>query len=100
MHVHRRTMAGLGRYVCQLLVVLEYLSVVLVIAQNPMEDKTTFEAAFQGEFVFINRTRGFMNSRQLGTEPGRYGNVCVCVCVYPIVYRFDFRYGRRLLEKK
>ncbi|XP_029164344.1 pikachurin [Nylanderia fulva] len=40
-------MAGL-RYVCRLFVILEYLSVVLVLAQNPVEEKTTFEAAFQG----------------------------------------------------
>ncbi|XP_025264442.1 pikachurin [Camponotus floridanus] len=40
-------MAGL-RYVSRLFVILEYLSVVLVLAQNPVEDKTTFEAAFQG----------------------------------------------------
>lgn len=40
-------MAGL-RYVYRLFVILEYLSVVLVLAQNPVEDKTTFEAAFQG----------------------------------------------------
>ncbi|EZA60907.1 hypothetical protein X777_13109 [Ooceraea biroi] len=55
-------MAGL-RYVCQLLVVLEYLSVVLVLAQNPVEDKTTFEAAFQGKpflsiLVFMTRHGG------------------------------------------
>ncbi|KAG5344504.1 EGFLA protein, partial [Acromyrmex charruanus] len=41
-------MAGL-RYVCWLFVILGYLSVVLVFAQNPVEEKTTFEAAFQGE---------------------------------------------------
>lgn len=46
-HVYRRTMAGL-RYVYRLFVILEYLSVVLVLAQNPVEEKTTFEAAFQG----------------------------------------------------
>ncbi|XP_050465155.1 pikachurin [Cataglyphis hispanica] len=40
-------MAGL-RYVYRLFVILEYLSVVLVLAQNPVEEKTTFEAAFQG----------------------------------------------------
>ncbi|KAH0954021.1 hypothetical protein HN011_007523 [Eciton burchellii] len=41
-------MAGL-RHVCQLLVLLDYLpALVLVLAQNPVEDKTTFEAAFQG----------------------------------------------------
>ncbi|KYN33908.1 hypothetical protein ALC56_11721 [Trachymyrmex septentrionalis] len=46
-------MAGL-RYVCWLFVILGYLSVVLVFAQNPVEEKTTFEAAFQGEpFLFV-----------------------------------------------
>ncbi|XP_012530210.1 pikachurin [Monomorium pharaonis] len=40
-------MAGL-RYVCRLFVILGYLSVVPVLAQNPVEEKTTFEAAFQG----------------------------------------------------
>jgi len=52
-HVYRWTMAGL-RYVCRLFVILGYLSVVLVLAQNPVEEKTTFEAAFQGEpFLFV-----------------------------------------------
>lgn len=54
-------MAGL-RYVCRLLLVLEYLSVVLVLAQNPMEEKTTFEAAFQGErylMVFLSAARRY-----------------------------------------
>ncbi|XP_076234057.1 pikachurin [Calliopsis andreniformis] len=34
--------------VCWLLVILAHLAVVLVLAQNPIEEKTTFEAAFQG----------------------------------------------------
>jgi len=46
-------MAGL-RHVCQLLVLLDYLpALVLVLAQNPVEDKTTFEAAFQGKPVSV-----------------------------------------------
>lgn len=62
-HVYRRTMAGL-RYVSRLFVILEYLSVVLVLAQNPVEDKTTFEAAFQGKhsLLFVSPLLGFMNS--------------------------------------
>ncbi|XP_053985558.1 pikachurin-like [Hylaeus volcanicus] len=34
--------------VCRFLVILAYLAVVLVLGQNPVEEKTTFEAAFQG----------------------------------------------------
>ncbi|XP_078033405.1 pikachurin [Augochlora pura] len=34
--------------VCRFLVVLALLTVVLVLGQNPVEEKTTFEAAFQG----------------------------------------------------
>jgi len=53
-HVHQRTMAGL-RHVCQFLVLLNYLpALVLVLAQNPVEDKTTFEAAFQGKPVSVH----------------------------------------------
>ncbi|XP_032675208.1 pikachurin isoform X1 [Odontomachus brunneus] len=37
-----------GPRVCRFFVILEYLSLVLVLAQNPVEEKTTFEAAFQG----------------------------------------------------
>ncbi|XP_011142397.1 pikachurin [Harpegnathos saltator] len=37
-----------GPRVCRLFVILGYLSLVLVLAQNPVEEKTTFEAAFQG----------------------------------------------------
>ncbi|XP_014478844.1 PREDICTED: pikachurin [Dinoponera quadriceps] len=37
-----------GPRVCRFFVILGYLSLVLVLAQNPVEDKTTFEAAFQG----------------------------------------------------
>ena len=47
MHVHRRTMAELC--VCRFFVILAHLAVVLVLAQNPIEEKTTFEAAFQGK---------------------------------------------------
>lgn len=32
-------------------VILVHLAVVLVLAQNPIEEKTTFEAAFQGKIV-------------------------------------------------
>uniref|UniRef100_A0A6P3DAI4 pikachurin n=1 Tax=Bombus terrestris TaxID=30195 RepID=A0A6P3DAI4_BOMTE len=34
--------------VCRFFVILAHLAVVLVLAQNPIEEKTTFEAAFQG----------------------------------------------------
>ncbi|XP_031831495.1 pikachurin isoform X1 [Nomia melanderi] len=34
--------------VCRFLVILALLTVVLVLGQNPVEEKTTFEAAFQG----------------------------------------------------
>ncbi|XP_076762491.1 pikachurin [Xylocopa sonorina] len=34
--------------VCRFFVILGHLAVVLVLAQNPIEEKTTFEAAFQG----------------------------------------------------
>lgn len=34
--------------VCRFFVILGHLAVVLVLAQNPVEEKTTFEAAFQG----------------------------------------------------
>lgn len=39
-------------------VILVHLAVVLVLAQNPIEEKTTFEAAFQGKIIIkivINR---------------------------------------------
>ncbi|KAG7202879.1 hypothetical protein KM043_010027 [Ampulex compressa] len=39
-------MAGLR--VCRLLVILGQLALVFVLGQNPVEEKTTFEAAFQG----------------------------------------------------
>lgn len=48
-HVHRRTMAELRVY--RFFVILVHLAVVLVLAQNPIEEKTTFEAAFQGKIV-------------------------------------------------
>lgn len=35
--------------VCRFFVILAHLAVVLVLAQNPIEEKTTFEAAFQGK---------------------------------------------------
>lgn len=66
MHVYRQTMAG--PRVCRLFVILEYLSLVLVLAQNPVEEKTIFEAAFQGESTFFPCVRGnFMNSSLLST---------------------------------
>ncbi|XP_060825849.1 pikachurin-like [Bombus pascuorum] len=34
--------------VCRFFVILAHLAIVLVLAQNPIEEKTTFEAAFQG----------------------------------------------------
>ncbi|XP_043254794.1 pikachurin [Colletes gigas] len=34
--------------VCRFLVILAHLTVILVLGQNPVEEKTTFEAAFQG----------------------------------------------------
>ncbi|XP_076665939.1 pikachurin [Andrena cerasifolii] len=34
--------------VCRLFVIVAHLAIVLVLAQNPIEEKTTFEAAFQG----------------------------------------------------
>lgn len=46
-HVHRRTMAELRVY--RFFVILVHLAIVLVFAQNPIEEKTTFEAAFQGK---------------------------------------------------
>lgn len=58
-HVYRQTMAG--PRVCRLFVVLGYLSLVLVLAQNPVEEKTTFEAAFQGESAFSIARGNFMN---------------------------------------
>ncbi|XP_034177837.1 pikachurin [Osmia lignaria lignaria] len=39
-------MAELG--VCRFLMIIGYLTVAWVLAQNPVEEKTTFEAAFQG----------------------------------------------------
>ncbi|EFN82631.1 hypothetical protein EAI_16572 [Harpegnathos saltator] len=53
-----------GPRVCRLFVILGYLSLVLVLAQNPVEEKTTFEAAFQDKRGLGQRaSRGLSGNR-------------------------------------
>lgn len=49
-HVMGGTMFGPSRH--WLFLILGYLTIVTTFAQNPIEEKTTFEAAFQGKSSF------------------------------------------------
>lgn len=45
--------------ISRFVVLLAHLMVVLVLAQNPIEEKTTFEAAFQGKCYYRSHLSAF-----------------------------------------
>lgn len=54
------------RRLCWFFVIFTKLAIVHVQAQNPVEDKTTFEAAFQGEcFTCIHEIEDTRKTREL-----------------------------------
>lgn len=69
-------------------VILAHLAIVLVLAQNPIEEKTTFEAAFQGKSnqSYLSKSMPTADIFKDVFDQFR-GNVFI-----PVAYRFMFHF--------